>query len=91
MSAEYKIREEILFQYLISRRYNISEIRNVLNKVCDVIEARGDFQYSTTPESDALARWRMYDKREVLSQFLSASEVPNEIRDAAIWLSEHTP
>lgn len=91
MNLYYQTRQSDLFEYLIKRGYNISEIRNVLNKICDVIQARGDFQYSTTPESEALARWRMSDKREALSEFLRAAEFPDDVRREAIWLSEHTP
>ena len=91
MNEMYQARQRAILRWMMNAEYNIIDMEDALRYIYKVIEARREFRDSTTPESEALARWRMSDARNALKGYLMAHLFPGDIRDAAVWLSEHTP
>ena len=91
MNEMYQARQRAILRWMMNAEYNIVDMQMTLTYIYKVIEARREFQHSSTPESEALARWRMSDARSNLKGYLMAHLFPGDIRDAAVWLSEHTP
>lgn len=91
MNEMYQARQRAILRWMMNAEYNIVDMQMALKYICKVVQARREFRDSTTPESEALARWRMSDARSDLKGYLMAHLFPGDIRDAALWLSEHTP
>lgn len=91
MNEMYQARQRAILRWMMNAEYNVVDMQMTLTYICKVVQARREFRDSTTPESEALARWRMSDARNALKGYLMAHLFPGDIREAAIWLSEHTP
>lgn len=91
MNDMYQARQRAILRWMMNAEYNIADMQIALTYIYEVVRARREFQGSTTPESEALARWRLSDKRVSLGGYLVAHCWPAHIREAAVWLSEYTP
>lgn len=87
----YQARMRAIIWWMINAEYNIVDMQMTLTYIYNVVMARREFRDSTTPESEALAKRRMSDARNALFDYLMVHLFPDDIRDAALWLSEHTP
>ena len=90
MNEMYQARQRAIIRWMLNAEYNIVDMQMTLTYICKVVQARRMFKGSTSPESKALARSRMSDARGDLKCYLMAHLFPGDIREAAIWLSEHT-
>lgn len=68
----YAVAMRDLFGLLIQREKNVVEVSKLFSAMNDCIDARRDFQRSETPESEALARWRMDTTDTNLSSLMRA-------------------
>lgn len=91
MNEMYQARQRAIIRWMLNAEYNIIDMQKTLRYICMVVEARRMFRGSTSPESKALAKSRMSDARSDLKCYLMVHLFPGDIRDAAVWLSEHTP
>lgn len=91
MNEMYQARQRAILKWMMNAEYNIVDMQMTLTYIYNVVMARREFRDSSTPESEALARWRMSRARDDLFHYLMVHLFPDDIRDAALWLSEHTP
>lgn len=53
-----------LLKHMQKGEYSTEDVVIIMSNLRDCIQARVDFLKSETPESEALARWRMNDARQ---------------------------
>lgn len=91
MNEMYLSRLRCLFRFFIEHDYNVLEIHNALFYICSVMQHRRDWRDAETSEGEALASRCRDDARQRLVDFLHFHCAPDDVRNAAVWLSEHTP
>lgn len=68
----YAVAMRDLFGLLMQREKDVVEVSKLFSVMNACIDARRDFQRSETPESEALARWRMDTTDTSLSSLMRA-------------------
>lgn len=69
-----------LLSHLQHNNYSSEDVVDIISSLKEYFEAVADFQKSKTPESEALARWRMVEAKEQWSKTVRYYDLPK--RDA---------
>lgn len=70
-----------LLKHLQNGEYSTEDAVTIMSNLRDCIQARIDFLKSETPESEALARWRMNDARKKWRETCETYSLPKHEPD----------
>ena len=87
---EYRAHMSALYRMAKSRDWDFTRMCVLLAKMESVWVARKRFHAAETPESEALARWTLNDRRSDLMCLMSAWCLTEGQKDNILWLVQNT-
>lgn len=82
---EYRAHMRAIYDMAEERNWRFSRLGALLDKMEALRVARARFEDSETPESEALARWTLEDRRSELNQMMHAWCLTEYEKDNIRW------